>query len=223
MVLVEICTDNLPDTLEAIRLGADRIELCSQLCLDGLTPALDLFNRVISIEGVRIFPMIRSRPGDFVYSDLEKNIMIGQGCYFAKRGAHGLVFGALCDNGKQIDLEFVKKFHSAVHAINPHIELTFHKAIDVVAVASPCSLIDAVEQLEPYCERVLTSGGASSAAIGANMIKLLAMRGRIPRPLAAGKIRVENVLDLIARTGVEEVHSRCPEICRVLGKDERQV
>ena len=226
MVLVEICTDNLPDTLNAIRLGADRIELCSELEADGLTPSIELFNqcRQLGINNdVQIFPMVRCRAGNFDYSEPEKALMIDQACNFVRAGATGLVVGALKSNGKEIDIDFMRKFHEAVRAINPAIEITFHKAIDQADRVHARTISDDVESLEPYCRRILTSGGAPSAKQGSGCLKILVERRGAPKPIAAGRIRSENVLELIEATGVDEVHSRSAEICVTLGKFGRKV
>ena len=38
MNIVEVCVDNIRDAINAVNLGADRIEFCSKLDEDGLTP-----------------------------------------------------------------------------------------------------------------------------------------------------------------------------------------
>lgn len=220
MTLVEICTDNLKDTVEAIRLGADRIELCSDLEQDGLTPTDELFDQVMALSqlhGVSVFPMVRSRPGDFIYSPDEKRVMVQQAVQFTIKGVPGLVIGALRKDGS-IDLEFVKEVAQAVHIIKPDLEITFHKAIDAVILQENERLVDVVASLEPYCERVLTSGGRPTALEGASAIRELIQRKKRPFPLVAGKIREENVQNFLELTGATEIHSRSPYISRVLGK-----
>ena len=226
MVLVEICTDTLTDTIRAIQLGADRIELCYDLDTDGLTPSFDLFHDAIKLgktHNVCIFPMIRCRAGNFVYTQDEKDLMIEQGRHFAEMGASGLVVGALSENNISIDIEFLKQFCDTVHAVNPAIEITFHKAFD--AIKCPCSesMIPAADAVQKYCKRLLTSGGFTTAKDGANQIKMLVERKQPPVIIAAGGIRAQNVAEVIALTGVEEVHSRSAEICAALGKSERMV
>ena len=224
-VVVEICTDHWEDTIEAIRMGADRIELCSDLANDGLTPSTDLFARVLVIAnrlGVTLFPMIRCRPGDFVYTDSEKATMIQDAKKFVNMGAHGIVIGALKPNGT-IDLSFVKEIASVARSINPTIQITFHKAIDVANIPEGKSFSDIVDDLEPYCDRILTSGQSPTALGGAALIQEAVARNRRPYVLAAGKIRQENVQQVVNTLHVTEVHSRSPLIAAALGKLPRNI
>jgi copper homeostasis protein len=85
------------------------------------------------------------------------------------------------------------------------LPVTFHRAFDRIR-----NLPDALEQLiEIGVARVLTSGGAPTAVDGASAIAALVAqaRGRI-NILAGGGVREHNVRDLVAQTGVGEVHSR---------------
>jgi copper homeostasis protein len=225
MVVVEICTENLEDTLEAIRLGADRIELCSDLASDGLSPSLSLLHSCLALgkqNGVDIFPMVRCRGGDFVYSQAEKEVMIEQAVTFVKLGVPGIVIGAL-DPEHRVDFGFISRISNRVRELKHSIDITFHKAVDVVRVRPGESFADMVAELEPFCTRVLTSGGAKTALEGSSNIRMLAERSGKPRPLAAGKIRVENVVEVVRTCGVEEVHSRSPLIAVALGKPLRTV
>lgn len=210
-ILVEICTDNLADSLLAISLGADRVELCSDLANDGLTPSVELFEN-LSSGGCLIFPMIRCRAGDFVYTELEKLCMLQQAKEFIQRGAPGIVIGALTSDGF-VDIEFVKRVWSITHPCS--VSLTFHKAIDVFGdkFRENCSL------LRPYVDRILTSGGVVGNA-SEEGIRWLVSQGK-PIALASGKIRPGNVNELIARTGVMEVHSRDPHVCTQVHARER--
>ena len=65
-VILEVCVDTPAGLAAAIEGGADRIELCSALALQGLTPAPGLM-AVAAEAGIPIYPMIRPRNGDFVY------------------------------------------------------------------------------------------------------------------------------------------------------------
>jgi copper homeostasis protein len=83
--------------------------------------------------------------------------------------------------------------------------VTFHRAFDVIAQPA-----DALELLiDLGIRRVLTSGGAATALEGASAIATLrkTARERIAI-LAGGGIREHNVREVVARTGVAEVHGR---------------
>ena len=47
-IIKEVCVDSLIDAICAQKNGADRIELCSRLDLDGLTPEKELIKKTIS-------------------------------------------------------------------------------------------------------------------------------------------------------------------------------
>ena len=224
-IVVEICTDNWDDTIDAIRLGADRIELCSDLSNDGLTPSMDLLERVLNVadkKNVTVFPMIRSRAGDFVYNAEEKQKMLADAKHMASVGAHGIVVGALTSEG-HIDIQFISAISHAVRAVNPKIEITFHKAIDYARIPPGKCLGDVVADLEPFCDRVLTSGHRPTALEGAEAIRTVVARNRRPFVLAAGKIRQENVVQIVDLLQVSEVHSRSPLVAVALGKPQRSV
>ena len=69
--LKEACIETLREAKVAEQLGADRLEYCSSLDLDGLTPLYEdiiLAKKDISIP---LMVMIRPRDGDFEYNEEE--------------------------------------------------------------------------------------------------------------------------------------------------------
>lgn len=119
-------------------------------------------------------------------------------------GARGIVAGVLGENGK-IDLTGTRELVRAAD----DLPVTFHRAFD--HTANPA---DALEQLiDAGVARVLTSGGANTALEGAPRIAALVnqARGRL-RVIAGGRVRENNVREIIALTGVEEVHARISSI-----------
>ncbi len=225
MVLVEICTDNLQDTLEAIRAGADRIELCSDLDLDGLTPRGCLLQQVLPLgraHGVPIFTMVRNRPGNFVYSNEEKHDMIQTALRLCMYGVDGLVVGALMDDMRP-DFSFMEKLCNKVRTVRPDIQITFHKAIDAVHARDGEEFSEIVSEVGRYCNRVLSSGGCQTALEGTGKLRACVETNASPIVIAAGKIREANVDQIVKLTGVSEVHSRSSTICRALNKAVRKI
>ncbi|PAA50420.1 hypothetical protein BOX15_Mlig021577g1, partial [Macrostomum lignano] len=96
----EVCVDSLEGAIAAEAGGADRIELCSALVLGGLTPSHGLFESVRKAVQIPVFPMLRPRPGHFVYSAAELEVAGIDAAHFARAGADGLVFGALTLEGR---------------------------------------------------------------------------------------------------------------------------
>ena len=119
-------------------------------------------------------------------------------------GAHGVVAGVLQPNA-MID---VKKVRMLVSAAQP-LPVTFHRAFDYAS-----NRAESLEELiDAGVARVLTSGGANTALGGASRIAALVRqaRGRIAI-VAGGGIRENNVREVVALTGVTEVHARISSI-----------
>jgi copper homeostasis protein len=205
-MIVEICLDSVESAVAADRGGADRIELCEQLEVGGLTPPMELLREVRAAVKCKVHVMIRLQPGDFAYSAAEVAVMLRQVEAVKALGADGVVVGVLDRNGK-IDRADT---HELVRRARP-MAVTFHRAFDEAPNAER-ALNDVIVA---GCERVLTTGGSKpdgtqfrTAMDGADRLRVLVREGagRITI-LAGGGIRAGNVRELIARTGVTEVHS----------------
>lgn len=200
MTLVEAAVETLDSALAAERAGADRIELCDNLSDGGTTPGAGLIAAVAERTQLPVFVLIRPRAGGFVYSDDEFDVMIRDVELAGRMGIAGIVTGALTPDGR-VDAE---RTHTLVKAA-AGLPVTFHRAIDS-AVDLPTALEEAIEA---GASRVLTSGGAATALEGVDLIAALVDQARKRITIiAGGGIREHNVRDVIARTGVREVHAR---------------
>ena len=123
----EACVDSIGDAINVEKNGADQIELCSRLDLDGLTPSKKLILQTIRKVSIPIKVMIRSRPGNFTYSHNDVNTMLDSIEFCQKNGVNGIAFGALNSNRK-IDEKILNQIVSKYTGLN----ITFHKAIDLV-------------------------------------------------------------------------------------------
>jgi copper homeostasis protein len=199
-ILIEAAVESPESALAAERAGADRIELCANLNDGGTTPSAGLIAAVLNQIQLPVFVMIRPRGGGFVYSDDEIDAMTRDIERVGSTGIAGIVTGVLTPDAR-VDVE---RTSTLVHAA-AGLPVTFHRAFD-----STANLPGALEQLiQIGVSRVLTSGGAPTASEGASVIAALVGQARERIAIiAGGGIREHNVRDVIARTGVREVHSR---------------
>jgi len=209
MTLVEAAVETIEEALAAKRAGADRIELCANLGVGGTTPSAGLIASVVQQAGHPVFVMIRPRGGDFVYAADEIDAMIEDIDRARPLGIAGIVTGALRSDGS-VDVESMRRLMSPAAGL----PVTFHRAFDVVA-----NRTEAIEQvIDLGASRVLTSGGAATALDGAVAIAMLVdQAGERLSIVAGGKIREQNARDVIARTGVREVHARLENEASIRG------
>jgi len=196
--LVEVAVDSLAAARAAVDAGAARLELCQALDQGGLTPSLGLVEAVKALVPVPVFVMIRPRAGGFEYSPEEQSLIERDALLAKGARADGIVAGALGAN-RRVDMELTRR---VVAAAAP-LPLTFHRAIDLVD-----DLEAAVTALTAVgVRRVLTSGGAPSAIQGCAAIARMveAAAGRL-MVVAGGGVRGAHLANLVAATGVEEVH-----------------
>jgi len=197
-VLIEVCVDSVASALAAERGGAQRVELCSDLLEGGVTPSLGLLAVVRSKVSIGVHPIIRPRPGDFCYSEVELEIMRRDIELAKSEGADGVVLGILKTNGR-VNVERTREL---VELARP-LSVTFHRAFDVSS-----NLLQAFEDVcETGAERLLTSGGEQECLQGVRTVARLvqASRGRI-MIMAGGRVGTKNVTHIIEQTGVGEIH-----------------
>ena len=200
-LIFEACVETLEDALVAQTRGANRIELCSALAQDGLTPSHELTIQCVQQLSVPIMAMVRPRGGNFVYSELEIKQMESQIEFFKQAGVAGVVFGLLTREGA-IDIENTRRLAKLASPL----EVTFHKAIDhSVDVYQSFKELNAIEEVT----RVLTSGGKDTAWNGRDLLKQMqAMPDRRIKIIAAGKVTPENRTQIAEFTGVAELHGK---------------
>jgi copper homeostasis protein len=197
--IIEIATADFTTTKSAVKGGADRIELCAALTEGGTTPSYATIKKCREAFDVQLFPIIRPRGGDFLYTEEEFDIMLGEVALSRELGCDGVVIGLLNKNGS-IDL---KRTARLVELAYP-LEVTFHRAFD--RCKDP---FEAMEQLIlAGCQRILTSGQQPTAPQGAELVADLvkAAAERITIMPGSG-VRKENIKELADRTGARELHS----------------
>ncbi len=197
--LLEISVETLRAALAAERGGADRIELCADLSVGGVTPSVELMGAMRERVQVPIFVMIRPRAGDFFYSDAEFSGMKASVSSAKRLGINGVVLGIL-RRDRNVD---VPRTRELVELARP-LPITFHRAFDE-CVNLPQALENVI-QTGP--KRILTSGGAKSAFGGASMLAdLVAAAGDRITILPGAGINASNIAQVAKVTGAREFHS----------------
>ena len=197
--IIEIATTDFTTTKSAVEGGADRIELCAALTEGGTTASYGTIKKCRESFNIQIFPIIRTRSGDFLYSDEEFDIMQHEVKLCKDLGCDGLVIGLLNTDGS-IDIKRTSKLVELAYPL----EVTFHRAFD--RCKEP---FEALEQLiEGGCQRILTSGQRPAAPEGIDLIAQLvkAADERIVIMPGSG-VRKENIKGLADKTGAIEFHS----------------
>ncbi len=201
MIGIEVCLDNI----ESVRTvaesgGVDRLELCSALALGGLSPAPSLVRFARGHADVELHPMIRPRPGDFCFDEDEVAAMVEEVGYYADLGAHGVVIGVL-EEDFRVNERATAQLCDAAKA--RALQVTFHRAVDFARDYDA-----AIETLIALgVDRILTSGQADTAPQGAERIAHAVARfGERIAVMAGAGVSPDNVVELVERTGVRDVH-----------------
>ena len=200
-IVFEVCTNSLQSAIVAQMGGADRIELCTQLEAGGITPSAASIKLAVRELEIPVFVLIRPRGGDFVYDEIDFQLMKEDILIAKDMGAAGVVAGLLMPNG-DIDLDRTTELVS----LSSPMQFTFHRAFD--RARNPYTALEDV--IKTGANRILTSGQAISAREGKHFLKALADRASSRITLLAGAgINPDNVREIIDFTGVTEVHASC--------------
>ena len=197
----EACVESYEEAVRAKELGANRIELCSRLDLDGLTPTRKTILDVKNYVNLPIKIMIRPRGGDFIYTINEIKKMESEIDFCKENGLNEIVLGVLT-NVKEIDFNLLMRLVERSHPMG----ITFHKAIDQTD--------DIFQQIELLCETtpvesVLTSGGVGTLMKNKKIVKgLLDRFSSKINLILAGSITKNNFKIIHNQFHASEYHGR---------------
>ncbi|UWZ86551.1 copper homeostasis protein CutC [Occallatibacter riparius] len=196
--IFELCAPGLEAAIAAERGGADRIELCSNLPVGGVTPDTVLLESVLGAISIPVHVLIRPRAGDFVYSREEFAEMRHQVEAAKAAGAGGVAIGILIPDGR-VDVSRTRELAELARPMS----VTFHRGFDEAA-----DLDEALEAvIETGADLLLTSGGAENVMAGVDAIARIRRQAGTRLEIMAGRgLRLENLSEIVLRTGVSCVH-----------------
>ncbi|MCC5941481.1 MAG: copper homeostasis protein CutC [Balneolaceae bacterium] len=213
-LLLESPVFSIEAALKAEEFGVDRIELCSSFREGGETPGAGMFSFLKERLSIPIFVMIRSRGGDFFYSDNELSAMEKEIEILDSIGADGFVFGALNMDGSVNGAsckKLVKKAGSK--------PCTFHRAIDVSR--NPVEAMD--EIIQCGFKRILTSGGEDTVEKGLPvLLKMLEKAGDDIIIMPGGGMEPGLIEPLRKSNRLKEVHASCKMWEEIGSNDEKE-
>lgn len=211
-MLVEVCANSLESALNAQKAGADRIELCSELAVGGITPSFGLLKRVKEQLSIPVHVLIRPRSGDFTFSSEEFNIMQQNIKLCVDLGFDGIVSGVLNDDFS-IDIQRTEELKN----LSGDLMFTFHRAFDWVS--EPFSALVQLEALG--VDYILTSGQQDSAVKGIELLNDLHKKSSNCVIMPGGGVNAQNVkqfknrdFDVVHLSGVkfEQTLNSKPEV-----------
>lgn len=195
-MIVEVCANSLESALVAERAGADRIELCSELAVGGLTPSYGLLKAVKEQVSIPVHVLIRPRSGDFTYSANELNMMMTDIELCVELGFDGIVSGVLL-NDFSLDAAQTQKLKSAAG----NLKFTFHRAFDWVK-----NPFEALEQLDAMqMDYILSSGQQKSAPLGIDLLLELKKKSKTVQIMPGSGVNAGNI-DVFKNNGFNAVH-----------------
>ncbi|APQ17817.1 copper homeostasis protein CutC [Maribacter hydrothermalis] len=193
---VEVCANSLESALVAEHAGADRIELCSELAVGGLTPSYGLLKAVKEQVSIPVHVLIRPRSGDFTYSDDEMNIMLSDIELCLELGFDGIVSGVLLKDFS-LDVHRTQK----LKAVAGNLKFTFHRAFDWIR-----NPFEALAQLETMqVDYILSSGQQKSAPLGIEFLSELKRKSKTVQIMPGSGVNAENVT-IFKNKGFKAVH-----------------
>jgi len=196
---LEMCSFDLLSALIAQEAGAHRVELCAGPAEGGTTPGPGLIRAARERIHIDIYPIIRPRGGDFLYTEEEFDIMMKEVTYCKQAGCNGVVVGILHADGS-IDKIRTSRLVEMAYPLG----VTFHRAFDWAA--NPFEALEDI--ISVGCERILTSGQRPTAPEGAELINELVRQADDRIIIMPGSgVRADNIIALAEKTDASEFHT----------------
>lgn len=197
--ILEACVDSVESAMEAVKGGANRMEVCGNLIIGGTTPNINLFKILKEKTNIKMNVLIRPRYGDFRYTENEFEIMKRDIKMFKKAGASGVVIGMLKPDGT-LDIDGMKELIAEAEGMH----VTLHRAFDVCR--DPFATLEEAKKLG--INSILTSGQKNNCTQGRELLKELVEKSEHKIEILIGSgINSSNVEDVISYTKSYTVHT----------------
>lgn len=197
----EACVESFSQSVRACQQGAERLELCGDLSVGGITPAPGLIEQVLATVTVPVRVMLRHRGGDFFYDPQDYARLLEQARQLKSLGVKEVVSGMLA-----ADRSLSHRLIADLLDINPDWHITIHKAID--DTTDPVTEVARLASL-PVSLSVLSSGAAPTAVEGLDCLSaMLSAAGEQIELVACGKVTADNLAALHAKLGAKAYHGR---------------
>lgn len=207
-MIVEVCANSFESALNAQKAGADRIELCIELGVGGVTPSYGLLKKTIQELEIPVNVLVRPRSGDFTFTDAEFDSMKLDIELCVALGCNGIVSGVL---HKDFTLD-VARTQELIQLSKP-LEFTFHRAFDWVN--DPVATFEQLQEMG--VDYILTSGQQKSAPEGFPLLSKLNKLSTSCKIMPGGGVRTTNANDFIVE-GFPALHMSGTKFYKTLDK-----
>lgn len=195
--ILEVCVDSVESAINAAAGGADRLELCGDLIVGGVTPSMSLYERIKEKVGIPVHVLLRPRFGDFLYSEEEFEVLCRQAKWYRRVGADALVIGCLSAEGR-LDKDQMGRLMEAAG----ELPITLHRAFDMCE-----NLEEALEDAKKLGVRtILTSGGCASALEGVKILGRLQEQSGEVQIMAGAGVNARVIPEIYEQTGITVYH-----------------
>ena len=195
---IEVCIVSYEQAIAAYQGGAARLELCSRLETEGMTPDAGLLSKILEKVNIPVRIMIRETEVGFESDAAILEKMKSAINQFKSFSMDGFVIGLLKNN--RLDREAMKEL---IECCLPK-PVTVHKAIDHSQEVQED--LQWLNQFD-HVDTILTSGGQRTAWEGIDQI--LKMKSVFERDImAAGKITHDQLPALHKALGLKWYHGR---------------
>ncbi|KAJ5178685.1 Copper homeostasis protein CutC [Penicillium coprophilum] len=220
--ILEVACFNQESAVVAARAGADRVELCKDYYLGGLSPKPEVLQNLRSQITIPIYAMVRPHADGFCYKDLDFEVMKETLNSLKSLGADGFVFGILTEspqkygpNTSWVDVSRNKQLVQLAEG-RP---CTFHRAFDLIPESHWETALADIR--ECGFASILTNGGPSGTKAAECIDKLQTLvryqakledhrelhTHKFPEIIVGGGVRASNIGLLHMTTGASAFHS----------------